>query len=83
MPCFIDTMRPVTPAETEGWKLFLSLPRATWRDARMLFRRVHNGMEPFDALTHFVGSTGIDDQATTARLETVLQTLALERAKLY
>jgi hypothetical protein len=77
MPCFIDTMRPVTPAETEGWKLFQSLPGATWRDARMPLRRVHNGMEPFDALTQLVG--GIDDRATMARLETVLQKLAAER----
>jgi hypothetical protein len=29
-------------------------------------------MEPFDALTQFVGSTGIDDRATMARLETAL-----------
>jgi hypothetical protein len=34
-------------------------------------------MEPFDALTQLVG--GIDDRATMARLETVLQKLAAER----
>ena len=44
-----------------------------------MFRRVHNGMAPFDALTQFVGSTRIDDTAIVGRLETVLQALAAEK----
>ena len=47
----------------------------------MLFRRVHNGMEPFDAMTKFVQATGISDLATVAHLESVLQDLAEERVK--
>jgi hypothetical protein len=76
MPCFIDTMRPITPAETAAWRLFLELPSAYWRDARIMFRRVHNGMGPFDALAQFVGSAGVDDRAVVERLERVLRDLA-------
>jgi hypothetical protein len=71
-------MQPATPAETAGWKLFMSMPVASWRDARMLFRRVHNGMAPFEALFQFVGTAVIDDHAMVVRLETVLQDLAEE-----
>ena len=76
--CFIDTMRPVTPAEEAAWRLFLSLPSSTWRDARMMFRRVRNGMTPFDALAQFVGVSGYEDKTMIAALEAVLQELAGE-----
>jgi hypothetical protein len=66
--CFADTMRPITPAEMVAWKFFLTMPRDQWRDARIMFRRVHNGTAPSDALIQLVASTGIDDAATVAAL---------------
>ena len=76
--CFIDTMRPVTPAETAGWKFFLSLPRESWRGARIVFRRVHTGIPPGQAILGFVADTGVTDPALLAELEAVLEDLAAE-----
>ncbi len=79
--CFADTMRPITPAEMVAWKFFLTMPRDQWRDARIMFRRVHNGTAPSDALIQFAGSTGLDDTDMVGRLEAVLEALAEERER--
>ena len=81
MPCFIDTMRPVTPAEIEGWRFFLRMPRDSWRGARIVFRRVHTGMSPGQAILGFVADTGVTDVAMLAELETVLRNLAAENGR--
>ena len=79
MPCFIDTMRPGTPAETAGWQFFLKMPRDSWRGARIVFRRVHVGMSPAQAVLGFVADTGVTDPALLAGLEAVLTDLAEEK----
>lgn len=75
-PCFVDTMRPVTPAETAAWRFYLSLHRDHWRAARMAFRRVCAGEAPSIALIAFVAASGISDQRAVAETEAVLQGLA-------
>ena len=77
--CFIDTMRPVTPAETAAWKAYLGLPQPHWRAARALFRRVHYGTSPAEALLGFTADAGVTDPDTLAALETALRALAGER----
>ena len=76
--CFIDTMRPVTPAETVAWRLYLSLHRDHWRPARAMFRRVHSGTAATPAVLGFVSETGITDIAVLDELESVLRNLAAE-----
>jgi hypothetical protein len=78
MPCFIDTMRPITPAETAAWKLFLTLPRGQWTAARKMFRRVHTGTLPGGAVQGFVSDTGITDTGLLAELEKAVRDLAEE-----
>ena len=81
MSCFIDTMRPVTPAEIAGWRFFVKMPSDTMRGARVVFRRVHVGMSPGDAVLAFVADTGVTDAALLAELEAVLEELAAERKR--
>ena len=76
--CFVDTQRPVNEAEKRAWRFFLSLPRESWRGARIVFRRVHTGMAPAEAVLGFVADTGLDDAALLTELETVLTDLAQE-----
>ncbi|MCB8877605.1 hypothetical protein [Acidisoma silvae] len=76
--CFIDTMRPVTPAEREAWAVFLSLHRDHWRPARTMFRNVFSGVAPAEALLGFQVATCINDQDVTRRLEAVLVGLEKE-----
>jgi hypothetical protein len=78
MPCFIDTMRPITPAETAAWKLFLTLPRSQWTAAKKMFRLIHTGTSPDEAMLGFVSDTGITDPAVLAELEKVVRDLAEE-----
>ena len=77
--CFVDTQRPVSEAEKRAWGFFLSLPRESWRGARIVFRRVHTGMPPGQAILGFVADTGITDAAMLAGLERVLTDLAGEK----
>ena len=81
MPCFIDTQHPVTPAEIAGWRFFLRMPRDSWRGARIVFRRVHVGMPPGQAIIGFTADTGVNDPALLAELETVLRNLAAENGR--
>ena len=41
---FVDTQRPITPAEIAGWKFFLKMPRDSHKGAWIVLRRVHVGM---------------------------------------
>lgn len=75
--CFIDTMRPVTPAETEAWRFYLNLHRDAWRPAKAAFRAVHAGATPAAALLQFVAATGISGRQAE-QFERVLQALAAE-----
>lgn len=75
--CFVDTMRPITPAETEAWRFYLDLHRDAWRPARAMFRAVHAGARPSDVMLEFVAATGLTSGAAE-RLESVLQALAKE-----
>lgn len=75
--CFIDTMRPITPAETEAWRLYLNLHRDAWRPAKTAFRAVHAGAAPSEVMLEFVQATGLTSGASE-RLESVLQALARE-----
>jgi hypothetical protein len=76
--CFVDTQRPITPAETAAWRFFLNLHRDHWRGARVAFRQVHIGMAPSEAMLGFVADTGMADPAILAGLEAVLRDLAAE-----
>ena len=76
MLCFIDTMRPVTPAETAAWRFYLALHRDHWRAARAMFRRVHSGTAATPAVLGFVSETGITDMVVLDELEAVLRDLA-------
>jgi hypothetical protein len=76
-PCFVDTMRPITPAETEAWRFYLNLHRDAWRPARAMFRSLHAGATPSEVLLEFVAVTGLSNRAAE-RLEGVLQALAKE-----
>ena len=77
--CFIDSQRPVSEAEKRAWRFFLAMPRDSWRGARIVFRRVHTGMPPGQAVLGFVADTGVTDVALLAELETVLRDLAEEK----
>ena len=79
--CFIDTMRPVTPAETAAWRAYLALHRDQWRAARTMFRSVYRGTSATAAVLAFVSETGITDVATLAELERALTELAAERGR--
>lgn len=79
-PCFIDTMRPITPAETEAWRFYLNLHRDAWRPARAMFRAVHAGAKPSETMLEFVQATGLTS-GTAEKLEGVLKALAKERVK--
>lgn len=79
--CFVDSMRPVTPAEKEGWACFLALHREHWRDARIMFRQVFRGVGPDKALATFVAGVGFDDEPMCQRLRTALRELAREAGR--
>ena len=53
---FIDTMRPITPAETKAGRFFLSLHSIHWRAACHMFRRPCQGEEPEAHLLQFGGA---------------------------
>jgi hypothetical protein len=75
-PCFVDTMRPITPAETEAWHFYLNLHRDAWGPARTMFRAVcSQAASPSEALLAFVSATGLTSGAAE-RLEGLLQALA-------
>ena len=76
--CWIDNLRPITPAEQAAWKVYLTLHRDHWRAARSMFRRVHSGMPGTTAVLGFVSDTGITDLVVLDKLETVLRDLAEE-----
>lgn len=76
--CFVDTMRPVTPAETTAWRLCLSLHRDHWRAARKAFRRVCAGTSPAEAIIVFVGESGVSDPVAVVEMERALVDLAAE-----
>jgi hypothetical protein len=76
--CFIDTMRPVTPGERLGWRVFLLLPAAHWKAGRTLFRHSHAGWDVGTNLMQFVSQTGIKDRETIALLEAALTALEKE-----
>jgi len=76
--CFVDTLRPVTPAQIEGWACYLALPRDHWREARVMFRLVFRGTHPERVLTDFVQTTGLDDPAMKRRLQLALAELSKE-----
>jgi hypothetical protein len=78
---FIDTQRPVTPAEEAAWKVFLALPRDQWDAARTMFRRVHCGVPLAAALLRFTSETGVIDVAALDMLEKALRGLAEEGAR--
>ena len=71
-------MRPLTPAETEAWRFYLSLHTTHWRPARHMFRRASQGEKPEANLIQFVADTGVTDVALLAGLEAVLKDLAAE-----
>lgn len=75
--CFIDSMRPITPAEVDAWSFYLNLHRDAWRPARAMFRAVHAGAAPSAVLLEFVQATGLTSGAAE-RLEGVLKALAEE-----
>lgn len=75
--CFIDTMRLITPAETDAWRFYLNLHRDAWRPAKAMFRAVHAGAPPADALLAFVAATGVTGRQAQ-ELERVLAALADE-----
>ena len=79
MTCFVDTMRPITPAETKGWGFYLALHRDHWRAGRHMFRRACQGEEPAVNLFWFIADTGLDDAAVVVYLEEVLKDLAEEK----
>ena len=79
--CFVDTQRPITPAERAGWRAYLALHRDHWRAARATFRSVHSGTPATAAVLKFVSETGITDVATLVELERVLRDLAEERGR--
>ena len=79
MPCFIDTMRPVRPAEERAWRFDLRLPTNLWRAARPMFRRACQGEEPGANLFRFVSATGMTDATLLAELKEVLRGLAAEK----
>ena len=76
--CFIDTMRPVTRAETAAWRAYLALHRDHWRAARTMFRGVYSGTSATAAVLKFVSETGITDVATLVELERTLRDLVKE-----
>ncbi|HTI01220.1 MAG TPA: hypothetical protein VL752_09780 [Acidisoma sp.] len=77
-PCFVDTMRPITPAETDAWRFYLNLHRDAWRPARAMFRAVcSQSASPGEALLAFVAASGLPSGAATT-LEAILQALAKE-----
>jgi hypothetical protein len=78
--CFVDTMRPVTPAEIVAWRFYLSLHRDHWRAAKAMFRGACAGEEQGANLLRFVADTGLDDGAVVVHLEDVLRDLASERS---
>jgi hypothetical protein len=78
MPCFVDIMRPLTPAETAAWGFYLRLDRTQWRHARVLFRRACQGVEPGSNLRRFVAQTGLVEAVVTVHLEEILRDLAAE-----
>ena len=77
--CWIDNLRPITPAEQAAWKVYLAMHRDHWRAARATFRRVHSGTSATAAVLGFVSDTGITDLAVLDRLEEVLKDLAEEK----
>lgn len=79
-PCFIDTMRPITPAEVDAWRFYLGLHRHAWRPARAMFRAVHAGAAVSDALLEFTMATGIVG-SQVQMLERVLLKLAGEAGR--
>ena len=79
--CWIDNLRPITPAEQAAWKLYLAMHRDHWRAARATFRSVHSGTPATAAVLKFVSETGITDVATLVELERVLRDLAEERGR--
>jgi hypothetical protein len=75
--CFIDTMQPISPAETEGWGFYLNLHRDAWLPARAMFRAVHAGAAPSEVMLKFVQATGVNGRMAK-QLEDILEALAGE-----
>ena len=80
--CFIETMRPVTSAETAAWRFYLGLHRDYWPAARTMFRLTCEGEDHGAALLRFIVETGLNDSVVVVHLETVLRNLAVERIRL-
>ena len=76
--CFIDTMRPITPAEQDAWSVYLRLHRDLWRPARDMFRRAYIGVQPGINILAVVSESGETDPEVLAQLEAALKGLALE-----
>lgn len=76
-PCFIDTMRTITPAETDAWRFYLGLHRDAWRPARAMLRAAHAGAPVTEALLEFSIATGITGRRAQ-ELERVLRELSRE-----
>ena len=81
--CFVDTQRPITPAEIAGRRFYLALHRDKWRAARVMFRRACQGEEPGANLLPFVADSGLDDAVVLVHLEQVLRDLAEEESGPY
>lgn len=76
--CFIDTMRPVTPAETAASRFYLGLHRDHWRAARIVFRQVCAGIPANNALIAFVATAGPIEPETVEGMEAVLSAISRE-----
>ena len=76
--CWIDNLRPTTPAEKEAWQFYLALHSTHWRAARAMFRRACKGEELGANLLRFVADSGLDDAVVLVHLEQVLRDLAGE-----